>query len=118
MKLEDQSISASDPPSPWSCCAARIIPPARRDDLQESELDGEGLLYDPLSGHTHRLNETALMVWRLCDGQRSTHCLAEELVTNYEVDFERALDHVEQILVRLAEAKLLHIADQPVEASC
>jgi PqqD family protein of HPr-rel-A system len=98
---------------PWTCSEARIAPPARRCDLNESELDGEGLLYDSPSGRTHRLNHTALFVWRLCDGRRSTREIAEQLTSAYDVDFERALDHVEQILVRLAEAGLLSTAEGP-----
>ena len=97
--------------APWTCCAAHIIAPARRADLNESELDGEGLLYDEGTGQTHRLNQTALAVWRLCDGQRTTREIAEALTDIYEVEFDRALDHVEQILVRLAEAGLLNTAE-------
>lgn len=100
-------------PAPWTSCAARIVPPARRGDLSESELDGEGILYDESTGRTHRLNQTALAVWRLCDGRRTTRGIAEGLTAEYEVEFERALDHVEQILVRLAEAGLLAIAENP-----
>lgn len=93
----------------WTSCSAAIIPPARRDDLVESELDGEGILYDESTSQTHRLNQTALAVWRLCDGQRTTHEIAEEMTAAYEVEFDRALDHVEQILIRLAEAGLLNV---------
>jgi PqqD family protein of HPr-rel-A system len=99
--------------APWTCCAGRVVPPPRRSDLNESELDGEGLLYDETTGKTHRLNQTALVVWRLCDDRRSTRELAQELTQAYEVDFERALDHVEQILVRLAEAGLLTATEGP-----
>lgn len=97
--------------APWTSCEAQITAPARRADLSESELDGEGLLYDEATGQTHRLNQTALAVWRLCDGQRTTRDIAEVLTDAYEVEFDRALDHVEQILVRLAEAGLLNTTE-------
>ena len=97
----------------WTNTAARIIPAARRNDLNVSELDNEGLLFDESTGRTHRLNQTALDVWRLCDGRRSTREIAQELTNIYDVDFDRALDHVEQILVRLGEAGLLATIEAP-----
>ena len=97
----------------WTSTAARVIPASRRDDLNVSEIDDEGLLFDETTGRTHRLNQTALDVWRLCDGRRSTREIAEELTNSYDVDFDRALDHVEQVLVRLGEAGLLATVEKP-----
>ncbi|MBP7935362.1 MAG: PqqD family protein [Phycisphaerae bacterium] len=93
------------PPS-WVSCATEVVAPARRADVLVEELDGEALLSDPASGHTHRLNQTALAIWRQCDGRTSTRQIAESMTATYQIDADTALDHVEQMLVLLAEAGL------------
>ena len=84
-----------------------VIIPRRRSDVVENVLDLEAILFDPVCGATHRLNETALAVWRQCDGITSTRQIAERLGDDYEVDPETALQHVEQLIVVFAEAGLL-----------
>ena len=86
---------------------AKIVPPPRRSDVIEEELDGEVVLFDPRSGNTYRLNQTAFAVWRLCDGRASTRRIAERLTQTYEVAFDTALDHVEQLFALFGEARLL-----------
>jgi len=53
------------------------------------------------------MNQTALAVWRSCDGSKTTRQIARRLTEQYEVTRERALDHVEQLLVLFAEGQLL-----------
>jgi PqqD family protein of HPr-rel-A system len=85
---------------------AEIVAPSRRSDVIEEDLDAEAVLYDPRTGNTHRLNRTALEIWRRCDGRTTIQQLAQEQTELYEVDPETALDHVEQVLVLLAQAEL------------
>lgn len=92
---------------------AKIIPPPRRSDLIEEELDGEVILFDPRNGSTHRLNQTAFAVWRKCDGHRSAQQIAEQLTHAYGVRFDTALDHVEQLVARFGQLKLF---DEPSES--
>ena len=91
---------------PWTTEVV-IVPPHPRDDVLEEELDGELILFDPRSGNTYRLNETAVAVWRECNGVATTRDIATQLVQTYEVDLATALDHVEQTAVRLIQSKLL-----------
>lgn len=86
--------------------------PCRRENVVENELDGEAILFNPANGATHRLNETALAVWRQCDGRRSTRQMAEFLIDAYEVDPDIALQDVEQLVVVFAEADLLEISSE------
>jgi hypothetical protein len=72
--------------------------PHRRTDMTVHELDGEALIYDPATADTHRLNATALFIWRLCDGRRDARVIAERVVGAYDVDVEAALQHVEHTL--------------------
>lgn len=98
-------------PAPWTACAAEIIAPRRRSGMLIEELDGEALLSDPASGHTHRLNHTALAIWRQCDGRTSTRQIAETMTRAYEIDADTALDHVEQLLILLAEVNLFEVLE-------
>ena len=53
--------------------------PVRRSDMTVQELDGEALVYDPVTADTHRLNETAYFIWRSCDGRSTSESVAEQL---------------------------------------
>lgn len=81
--------------------------PLHRDGLVMHELDGEALMFDPVSSDTHRLNETALFIWRRCDGEHPVRCIAEELAAGYDVTIEEALQHVNQLLADLGDQGLL-----------
>ena len=89
-----------------------FIPPPRRMDLSVEILDGEALLYDPVTGQTHRLSQGALNVWQQCDGNRTTKALALRQTEVFDIDFETALDHVEQLVALFAGAGLLNLKDE------
>lgn len=91
----------------WAARATGFIPPSRRADVVEAIVDDEVILSDLGTGDTHRLNETALAVWRGCDGARTIDDIAEALSHCYEVDPARARNDIEQLLILLAEARLL-----------
>lgn len=94
----------------WTSRRADIVIPRHRDDLVTEELDDEVIVYDPQDGATHRFNPTALEIWRQCDGQVTTRQMAGRLREQYDIDFETALDHVDQLLVSFAE---LHLFETP-----
>ena len=93
----------------WTSRQVAVFPPPRRFDIVEEELDDEAILVDTRRGHTHRLNRTAWRVWRLCDSHHSTRQIAKQLNHAYHVDFEAALDCVNQLIVMLAELELLNL---------
>ena len=92
---------------PWFETEADIVAPLRRADVHAEELEDEAILYQPATGRTFRLNETSLMVWKGCDGRNTTRDLADLLAREYEVEFSKALDHVEQLLLVFAEGQLV-----------
>lgn len=96
----------------WTTEPTLVLPP-RRDDVVVEELDGEAVLFDPRSGNTYRLNETALAVWRSCDGRATTRDIALHLAAAYAVEFEVALDQVEQVAALFAQALLLDVRNDP-----
>ncbi len=90
----------------WTSREAEIVAPPARDDIVVEALDGEVVFGDPLSGMAYHLNETAHAVWRRCDGRTTTREIATALTIDYDVDFDRALDDTEQLVVFFAEAGL------------
>jgi hypothetical protein len=95
--------------SPWTSRDAAIVAPARRDDVVVHELDDEVIL-TLADGSTYHLNRTAVSVWRLCDGRRTTREIASDLANFHDVAFEEVLNDVEELILWLAESSLLHDA--------
>lgn len=95
----------------WTSREAPISAPARRDDVAVHEIDGEAVIALPGDGTTYHLNRTALAVWKSCDGARTTRAMAAGLADAYDVEFDRALNDVEELVVWLGEADLLRGAD-------
>ncbi len=81
--------------------------PRRRDDLVLDELDAEASVFDPRSGNTYHLNQTAHIVWMRCDGFTTPRQIAREMTKTYEVTSQIALDHVEQLVSMFAASGLL-----------
>ncbi len=87
--------------------ASEQTPPRRRLDLIQHELDGEALIFDPRSLDTHRLNATALFVWRLCDGTHAPSQISDAVAGRYDVDEAGAARHVQRLCVELDGLGLL-----------
>ncbi len=104
------NVMCSRPKTQWDIT---IVAPRRHRDVVEEELDSEVLLFDPRTGQSYQLNETAASVWRSCDGRTSIERIAQEQTKKYEVDFETVLDHVEQLVAKFAES---HLVDQETAA--
>ena len=90
----------------WTSRDAPIVAPARRDDVIVESLDDELVLNDSIDGNTYYLNRTANNVWKRCDGRATTRQIAETISVEYDVDFDSALDDVEQLVVFFAQAGL------------
>jgi PqqD family protein of HPr-rel-A system len=96
----------------WTGRAAAIKAPPRRSDLREERLDGEAIVADPRTGHTHRLNASALAIWDACDGRATTREIAEQLTRSWDLSFDDALDHVDQLVARFAGLRLFETGEQ------
>ena len=83
----------------------------RRAELTVHELDGEALVLDAGAGDTHRLNETALFIWRQCDGRRDAPQVTERLIEAYNVSPDVACQHVERVVRELRERHLVVTAE-------
>ena len=97
-------------PTHWTSRDAAIIAPPRRRDVIVHGHDDEVVVSLPVEGATYHLNRTAAAVWEQCDGRRTTRDIATELADAYDVEFDDALNDVEELVVWLADSGLLRIA--------
>ena len=81
--------------------------PRHKPDYRMEELDGEILLFDPATTETFYLNETAAVIWRLCDGQRTTAEIAELLQEAFRDAEGRIAEEVDVTFQRLLEHKVI-----------
>jgi hypothetical protein len=82
--------------------------PTRNEGIQEYPIDGEALLFDPQTQTLYQLNETALAVWRSCDG-RTIRDVARNLTTRFDVEFETALRHARDLMGLFCARSLLSV---------
>jgi len=88
------------------------VRPKVRDDLTVVELDGEAVVYDEATGRLHRLNPTATIIFRLCDGTSTIREMAEDISSAFPV----AASEVEQqirVLLRDFRRKGFLAANSP-----
>jgi Coenzyme PQQ synthesis protein D (PqqD) len=81
--------------------------PARREDVEWIELEGEAVLYDPSAHMLHRLNREAAAVWRSCDGSASTGQITCTLEEAYPASRETIATDVPAVIERLRRLSLL-----------
>jgi hypothetical protein len=80
-------------------------PQARQDQLLMREVGDELVVYDQERHRAHRLNRTAALVWRHCDGQTTVAELAELL--HHEFNLPANEEVIWLALDRLEKAHLL-----------
>ncbi len=97
--------------TPPSWTDTEIPMPLRRNDVRDYQIDGEAVLFDPKTQKILQLNQTALAVYRRCDGQTKMRQVAESLTRTYHVAFDSALDQVEQLVGLFAASSLLEVED-------
>ncbi|WP_431201933.1 PqqD family protein [Bradyrhizobium betae] len=70
----------------------------KRNDFISDEIDGEALLYCTTQHEVIHLNETATVIWKLCDGTRTSADITDVLSVHYpEARAEIAADVSEAI---------------------
>jgi hypothetical protein len=88
-----------------------VVLPHRRTGIREYVCDGETVLFDPVTWRTCVLNATAYDIWQRCDGRSTMRQIAKRQAREYEVGFDTALDHVEQVAALFASL-ILFDADE------
>ena len=78
----------------------------RRPDVKWWEVKGEAVLYDPVSGEGHVLNDVAYAVWRQCDGETSLGAIELGLIETFPNDVDAIRVDVPALAQRLVELGL------------
>jgi hypothetical protein len=66
--------------------------PTRRPGYESADLDGEFMLYNTGEAKALYLNETASLIWKLCDGQRTVEAIESLLRDAYPEAAELSRD--------------------------
>ena len=85
----------------WGC-------PIRRSEVWFRPAGGENALYDPTSASVHMLNETALAIWDLCDGETRPEEMIDAICELTGAHQEMVAEDVERILMEFNHAHLIH----------
>ncbi len=76
--------------------------PRRKPDYRLEVIDNELLLYHPVQTTILYCNQTALVIWQLCDGQRTTQAIIDMLIQAYPEAAGTIADDVKATLEQLA----------------
>lgn len=84
------------------------------DDFVSRSVAGETILLPVRSGvasieSIYTLNEVAVAIWELVDGQRTADAIAEEIARRFDVSREEATSDVTAFLTDLAGAGLVEV---------
>lgn len=80
------------------------------DGYRVEEIDGELLLYHPQSTATVYMNNTAALVWQLCDGQRDVAEIVDILAESFPESDSRVDDDVLRALTSFREQGALNLS--------
>lgn len=85
--------------------------PCANTEFSLEEIDDELLLYHPAKTKAVYLNETAALVWQLCDSKRSVAEIVSLLKENYP-ESDTIQGDVEQTLQQLADNGAVELAEK------
>jgi Coenzyme PQQ synthesis protein D (PqqD) len=83
--------------------------PHRRADLLHYRLVDEMVVYDTVSSQAASLNETARILWELCDGTRTVNALSAELAEYFGIAIEETQSSVREAVEKLCELGLVSV---------
>ena len=91
-----------------------LIPnrPRVRPDLIFREIEGDFVLYDPVTDRTALLNASAAAILDLCDGSRTLDDITMEIVRRFDAGKESVGQEVEKVLRKVASRGLLERATE------
>ena len=89
--------------------------PLGREDLLTREVDGEFFLYDPVTDRVVLINDSAAVIFALCDGTRTEDEIAAEVQRLYASEAEHLHDEVRATLAHFMADGL--IASPPAQTT-
>lgn len=81
--------------------------PIRRADVWVRQSGGENAVIDPDDGSVHLMNQTAMAIWQLCDGETDTSEMIDAICQISGLHAEVVAEDVERILTDFEEAGLV-----------
>ena len=75
------------------------------------DMDGEMLLYHPANATTLHLNAPSVIVWDLCDGERSVQTIIDTIKKAYPDQADQIATDVESVVSDLATREVLELAN-------
>lgn len=81
--------------------------PMVRDGLTVIELDGEAVVYDEETGNLHHLNQTAALVFSLCDGTGTARDLSVDIAHAYGLGVDEIEPQIRSVLRTLKREGLV-----------
>jgi hypothetical protein len=81
--------------------------PVARAGVRFEELDGEAVVYDRGGKRAIYLNETATVIWKLCDGERSVDDIATLLAREYPEAARNIAADIADTVDRLVAGRVL-----------
>jgi len=82
----------------------------QNEDCLLEDMDGEMLLYNPSNSTTLHLNGPSVIVWELCDGERSVQEIIDMVKEAYPDQAEQVIEDVKAVIEDLSERKVLELA--------
>jgi hypothetical protein len=80
---------------------------AKRPTVRVKQVGGDTLVLDDQAGEIHQLNQTASLVWQLCDGKTSKEIIVRRMAETFDVDPNDAERDVTAVIDRFYELRLL-----------
>jgi coenzyme PQQ biosynthesis protein PqqD len=85
--------------------------PVPRKGLELTHIEGEGLLYSYEKETMVYLNDSAVTVWRLCDGKRTVREITDLLASTYTDAAEKIYIDVSDTIEHLRQVGVLELGD-------
>lgn len=87
--------------------------PLRKKGVWLRQVGGENALYDPDSSSVHLLNDTALAIWDLCDGDVQPDEMIEAICQISSLHKDIVSEDVHRTLEEFEQAGLIEWRDAP-----
>jgi hypothetical protein len=81
--------------------------PKKNQDIIGKNVRGEMVLLNPLSGKYYGLNKVGCAFWEKVDGKRSLSEIVSLLLEDFNVEKERLIQDIEDLMKTLTENKLI-----------
>jgi len=83
--------------------------PCRKPGYRLEIIDNELLLFHPTETVIMYCNETASLVWRLCDGERTTQEIIDLLAAAFPEEGDRIAADVESVLTQFSQHSAIEL---------